>query len=102
MLVKTTLIEHKKVERNIELPYYSKNGIGEFFRINENESVLKVSLSENYSYTMGLYLKSQYSDAYGLDQAIAAQQCEPEEVEQAVRQYLASVGETIEQLSATA
>lgn len=99
MLVKTTVHEHREIEKNIEPPYYSKNGNGEFFRINEDESVLKVSLSEGYSYQMQLNVKTRFGTAYALDQAVAATPCEAEEVEQAVRRYLQFVGSTVELLA---
>lgn len=99
MLVKTTVHEVKQIEKNIELPYYSKKSNEDFFRINEDESVLKVSLMADFSYQMSLNLKTSFGKAHGLDQAIAAQPCSAEEVEGAVKKYFQLVGGAVEMLA---
>lgn len=101
MLIKSTVFEPRQIEKNIQLPFYSKNAKGDFFRVNEDESVLRVSLYTKFSYRMELNLKTEYTSAFALEEAISAKPCSAEEVEEAVRQYLEFMGATVEMLCET-
>jgi hypothetical protein len=99
MLVKQKIREEKIVEKNIELPYYSKNGVGHFYRINEDESVLRVIVDPDFCYQMDLFVKPKHAAAHLLEEAASANPCDAEKVEEAVRKYLEFVGSTVELLA---
>lgn len=97
MLVKTTITEKKEISKEITLPYYSKS-FDTFYRINKDESVLNVFVNSAYA-SMNVSKKTSWSEAMHFSQAIEAQECSREEVEDAVKRYLEFVGQTVENLS---
>ncbi len=99
MIVKTTITERREINKNIDLPYYSKD-INNYYRINEDESILRVTANSGETYcAMSLSKKGEFFDCLFLDDAIKGETCSAEEVEEAVRHYLKFVGSTIDQLA---
>lgn len=97
MLVKTTITEKREIKKNITLPYYSKDH-DTFYRINEDESILRITVSDRFC-GMSLSKRGEFFESMFLESAAAAQECSPEEVEQAAKQYLEFVHETINDLA---
>lgn len=89
MTITQEITKKETVVREIELPHYSKVvtswGFNTFYRINEDESVLKAIASDNYGNIT--YSKKDNAFAFpatGFREAVEAEPCTKEEVEAAV------------------
>jgi hypothetical protein len=85
MTITQEITRKETVVKEIELPYYSKND-NTYFRINEDESVLKVFVMDNYANIT--YSCKGYSAASYFREAVSSEPCSKKEMETVIVQAL--------------
>lgn len=98
MLITRSLpAQTEKVE--IKLPYYSKRKLtDQLFRVNEDESVLAVSVYPTYA-SVQLAKKGQHFESALMQDAINGEPITEEEFEKALEQCVESMDSILSQLS---
>src|SRR5438128_12676136 len=96
MTITQEVTRKETVVKQIDLPYYSNSG-STFYRINEDESVLKVYINEDYA-NITLSKKSEYFPATNFRDAVEAPECTKSEMESAAIQAVEFIEQNIADL----